>query len=333
MSYTLVLLTSPFGLVFVTVNILAERIGLPIPALPMLLVAGALAAADPRWGSACFLLATFASVLMDIAWFAAGHAWGLRLMRLLCRISLTPDSCVSESQARFERWGDKALLLSKFFPGLTTLAPPLAGAMRMSWPRFIALSMASSALYVGTLLALGALAAPTILPALPRIEALGARALLLLLLLLALYVLYKTWERRRFRLMLRMARLEPHELYAMLARQPPPVILDARSSSALSLEPQQIPGSILAPFDRLGTALPKIDLDREVVVYCSCPNEASAARVAHALMQQGFLRVRPLRGGLEAWIAAGFPVSDIPASAASPAIPRPLLPKAPSSLG
>ncbi len=299
----------------------------------MLLVAGALAAADPRWGSACFLLATLASVLMDIAWFAAGHAWGLRLMRLLCRISLTPDSCVSESQARFERWGDKALLLSKFFPGLTTLAPPLAGALRMPWPRFLALSVAGSALWVGSLLALGALAAPTILPALPRIEALGARALLLLVLLLVLYVLYKAWERRRFRLMLRMARVEPPELQAMLARQPPPLILDARSSSALSLEPQQIPGSILTPLDRLEAVLPTMDLDREVVVYCSCPNEASAARVARALMQRGLLRVRPLRGGLDAWIAAGFPVSDIPASAASASIPGPLMPKAPSSLG
>jgi membrane protein DedA with SNARE-associated domain/rhodanese-related sulfurtransferase len=333
MSHTLVLLTGPFGLAFVTLNILAERIGLPIPSLPTLLVAGAVAATDPPWGAACFAVATLASILMDVAWFAAGHAWGLRLMRLLCRISLTPDSCVSESQARFERWGDRAVLLSKFFPGLSTLAPPLAGALRMGWPRFLALSVAGSALWVGSLLALGALAAPTILPALPRLEALGTRALLLLALLLALYVLYKGWERRRFRLMLRMARVEPEELHAMLGRQPPPLILDARSVSALSLEPQQIPGSILTPLEQLAARLPQVDLDREVIVYCSCPNEASAARVARALMQQGFVRVRPLRGGLTAWMAAGFPVSEIPASAAPGSTPSPLIPKAPSSLG
>jgi membrane protein DedA with SNARE-associated domain/rhodanese-related sulfurtransferase len=333
MSHTLALLTGPFGLAFVTLNIVAERTGLPIPSLPTLVVAGAIAAADPRWGSVCFALATLASILMDVAWFAAGRAWGLRLMSLLCRISLTPDSCVSDSQARFERWGDKALLLSKFFPGLTTLAPPLSGALHMRWPRFLALSAAGSALYVASLLALGALAAPTILPALPRLEALGTRALLLALLLLALYLLYKGWERRRFLRMLRMARVEPAELHAMLARQPPPVILDARSSSALSLEPQQIPGSILAPLDQLAVRLPRLDLDREVIVYCSCPNEASAARVARALMQQGFLRVRPLRGGLEAWIAAGFPVSEVPTSAALAAVPPPLVPKAPSSIG
>lgn len=333
MSHLRFLLTGPFGLAFVTANILAERLGLPIPALPLLLLAGAIAALDPRWGGACFLLATLASVLMDIAWFAAGHAWGLALMRLLCRISLTPDSCVSDSQARFERWGDRALLLSKFFPGLTTLAPPLAGALRMSWPRFIALSAAGSALWVASLLSLGALAAPTILPALPRIEALGGRALLLLWLLLSLYVLYKAWERRRFRLMLRMARVEPQELYAMLSQQPPPLILDVRSSSALALEPQQIPGSILLPLERLAAGAAELDAAREVIVYCSCPNEASAARAARALLQQGFARVRPLRGGLAGWIAAGFPVSAIAASAAVDSLSGGLMPKAPSSLG
>ncbi len=119
----------------------------------------------------------------------------------------------------------------------------------------------------------------------------------------------------------------------MLSREPPPVILDVRSASALLLEPLQIPGSILAPLDQLAARLPKLDLDREIIVYCSCPNEASAARVARALMQQGFLRVRPLRGGLEAWIASGFPVSEHPASAAPAAITPPLIPKAPSSLG
>jgi len=333
MSHSLVLLVGTSGLSFVTLNIVIERIGLPIPALPMLVIAGAVSATDPRWGSACFLLATIASVLMDVAWFAAGRAWGLQLMRLLCRISLTPDSCVSESQARFERWGDKALLLSKFFPGLTTLAPPLAGALNMAWPRFLTLSVASSALWVGSFLALGALAAPTILAALPRLEALGARAVLLVTLLLALYVLYRWWERRRFRLMLRMARVEPEELYRMLQRQPPPVILDARSSSALTLEPQQIPGALLTPIDQLATRLPKVDLDRDVIVYCSCPNEASAAHVARALLQQGFTRVRPLHGGLAAWIQAGYPVSSAPTTAASAPVPRALMPKAPSSLG
>ena len=332
MSHSLLLLVGPSGLAFVTLNILAERIGLPIPALPMLVLAGAVSAADPRWGTACFLLATLASVLMDIAWFAAGHAWGLQLMRFLCRLSLTPDSCVSESQARFERWGDRALLLAKFFPGLTTLAPPLAGALGMAWPRFVALSAAGSALWVGSLLALGAFAAPTILSALPRLEALGARALLLIALLLALYVLYRWWERRRFRLMLRMARIEPEELQAMLQRQPPPVILDVRSPSALALDPRQIPGAILTPLDQPAAKLPKVDLDREVIVYCSCPNEASAARVARALRQQGFMRVRPLRGGLTAWIAAGYPVSSAPATAASARLSRTLIPKAPSSL-
>ena len=332
MSHSLVL-TGSSGLAFVTLNILLERIGLPIPSLPMLVVAGAVSAADPRWGSACFLLATLASVLMDVGWFAAGRAWGLQLMRLLCRISLTPDSCVSESQTRFERWGDKALLLSKFFPGLTTLAPPLAGALSMAWPRFLTLSILGSALWVGSLLALGALAAPTILAALPRAEALGARAFLVMTLLLALYLLYKWWERRRFRLMLHMARVEPKELHAMLQREPSPVILDVRSHSALSLEPQQIPGALLTPLDQLATTLPKVDLDREVIVYCSCPNEASAARVARELMQQGFTRVRPLRGGLAAWIAAGYAVSSAPTSPTSSTAPRTLLPKAPSSLG
>lgn len=180
---------------------------------------------------------------------------------------------------------------------------------------------------------LGALAAPTLLSALPRIEALGARALLLIALLQFLYVLYRWWERRRFRLMLRAARVEPEELHAMLQREPPPIVLDVRSPTALSLEPQQIPGAVLTAVDRAAARLAKVDLDRDVIVYCTCPNEASAARVAHALIQQGFTRVRPLRGGLSAWIAAGFPVSSAPAASAASGFGRALLPKAPSSLG
>jgi rhodanese-related sulfurtransferase len=105
-----------------------------------------------------------------------------------------------------------------------------------------------------------------------------------------------------------MARVNVTELYSMMQRARPPTVLDVRSRSALEIDPRMVPGALHVPPEDVATLLASIKHDGEVIVYCTCPNEASAARVARLLMQHGVLRVRPLLGGLEAWIAAGYPV-------------------------
>jgi membrane protein DedA with SNARE-associated domain/rhodanese-related sulfurtransferase len=314
------LITEPWGIAVIFGNVLVEQLGLPLPAIPILLVAGSMVVpAHVRWGIEVFVAATLACVCTDSGWFIAGRLYGNRLMRLLCRVSLSPDSCVSQTHQRFERWGVKALVVAKFVPGLTVIAVPLAGAQGMHWALFLGLTAVSSALWIAVPLLVGVLAAPQITSLLAFLDKVSGRALAVALALLASYILLKLWQRHRFRAQLRMARVEPSELHTLLQRQPPPpppVVLDVRSSSARALDPRTIPTAVYVPLDQVQARLASFAHTKEVIVYCSCPNEASAARVAKLLMEHGVKRVRPLRGGLDLWCAAGYPVTSIAPAAA-----------------
>lgn len=318
---------SPIGLGFVFLNVFAQQLGLPVPVVPTLVVAGALAAGGKLSGSALYALAIAACVIADSTWYTAGRRYGGRVMRLLCRVSLSPDSCVSQTQGAFERWGAKALLFAKFVPGLALIAPPLAGATRMQFGRFIVFSAVGAALWVGAALLAGALLRAQIERLLPQVAQVGGTAAGLLLLLLAGYITYRWWERRRFLAALDMARISVEELRRQIEQGDAPVIVDVRNTTAQTLERHRIPGAVQVPVQDAARHLSELPRDREIILYCSCPNEASAAKVARLLMNNGFRRVRPLKGGLEAWIEAGQPVEAFalaaPGAADPPAAPQP----------
>jgi rhodanese-related sulfurtransferase len=130
--------------------------------------------------------------------------------------------------------------------------------------------------------------------------------------LLALYIGFKWWERSRFYKMLRMARISVADLYDLVQTGASPLIIDVRSNTARALEPRWIPGAVHVSMQDVAQRLKDLPRDREIIVYCTCPSEASAARVAKILMNHGFKRVRPLHGGLEAWVAAGYAVESGP---------------------
>lgn len=308
-----------FGLSLVFFNVLLEQLGLPVPAIPTLIIAGALAA-DGRLPAAGVCAAALGACLIgDSAWYLAGRSYGVRIMRLLCRISLTPDICVSQTQNTFERWGAGALVIAKFVPGLSMIAPPLAGATRMSYARFLGCSALGSALWVGVALLAGALLRPQIIRLLPRLTSLGGAALAALVALLAIYIAFKWWERRRFYAALEMARISVADLHAQMGGGQPPVVVDVRSPTAQGVDLRRIPGALHVPLHDVELHMGELPLDSEIVLYCNCPNEASAAQAARVLLNHGFRQVRPLGGGLDAWIAAGFAVEEIAAvDAASP---------------
>jgi len=308
MPHDLNSLISQYGLAVVFLNVFIEQIGLPIPAVPTLVVAGALAANAQLSLPMVVIVAIVACMIADLAWYFIGRTYGNRVMKTLCRISLTPDSCVSETQTRFERWGINALIVAKFVPGLSLIAPPLAGATRIGVASFLIYDGLGSALWVGAAVGGGALFGKQVEYLLARMEAYGTYAIVALGVLLAAYIAYKYWERRRFYAALRMARISVDELYSLIDGGGAPVVVDVRSHTARGLEPRRIPGAVHVPLDAVEHHVKDLPRDRDIILYCTCPNESSAAHAAKLLMNHGFKRVRPLYGGLDAWIAAGYAV-------------------------
>jgi membrane protein DedA with SNARE-associated domain/rhodanese-related sulfurtransferase len=292
----------------VILNVLLDQIGLPVPAVPTLIIAGAFAASGQLSLGELFVGSVAACLIADSGWYWVGQKYGIRVLKTLCRISLEPDSCVSQTQTRFEHWGVNSLVIAKFVPGLAIIAPPLAGAMRIGWPRFLVLSTLSAALWSGCALLAGALFRAQIQQVLQTLDQLGSAVVIIGASLLALYIGYKWWQRARFYSLLRMARIGVDELYELMQAGAAPVVIDVRSATARSLEPRWIPGALNISLSEVGQRLKDLPRDRDIIVYCTCPSEASAARVAKILMNHGFKRVRPLHGGLDAWLAAGYSV-------------------------
>jgi membrane protein DedA with SNARE-associated domain/rhodanese-related sulfurtransferase len=307
-----VALIAQYGLIAVVLNVLVDQLGLPVPAMPALIVAGAMAAAGRLSVGPLFAWSVVACVAPDCGWYLIGRTYGIRVLKTLCRISLEPDSCVSQTQSRFERWGINSLLVAKFVPGLAIIAPPLAGAMRIGWLRFLTLSAVGAAIWVGFGLTAGALFRSQIEVLLARMGHFGTVAGTAVVVVLGAYIVYKWLERLRFYRTLRMARINVTDLYELIQAGAQPSIIDVRSSTARALEPRWIPGAIHVPLEAVGVHVNHLPKDREVILYCTCPSEASAARVARILMKHGFKRVRPLSGGLDAWIQAGYHVETNP---------------------
>jgi membrane protein DedA with SNARE-associated domain/rhodanese-related sulfurtransferase len=310
----LVVLVAHYGLLIVGTNVLLDQVGLPVPAMPTLIVAGAFAADGNLSLGSLFGISVIACLLPDCGWYVVGKIYGIRVLKTLCRISLEPDSCVSQTQTRFERWGIGSLVIAKFVPGLAVIAPPLAGAMRIGWPKFIALSTVGGALWVGAALAAGVLFKSQIGAVLAHLNRIGGVAGMLMAGLLAAYIAFKWWERVRFYKELRMARISVADLHELMQAGAAPIIVDVRSTTARELEPCWIPGAIHIPLQAVGEHMRELPRDQDIVLYCACPSEASAARVAKILKNHGFKKVRPLQGGLDAWIAAGHPVIDTAAA-------------------
>lgn len=288
--------------------VLLEQLGAPIPALPVLLLAGAKAIDDPLYGVYALALSIFACTVGDLAWFWAGRRYGYRVLKLLCRVSLSPDSCVRQTESTYERRGVATLVVAKFVPGLATVAPPVAGALGLKISSFLLFNGAGAALYCGAGLILGLLFHGQIDWLLDRLTDLGGRAFLVIVVLLALYVAYRWWDRWRFLKSLRTARVSVDELYEMMNRGDDPIVLDVRSRTHRELDGRRIPGARPVDLDDLTHTLAEIPRDRDVVVYCACPNEATAVKVAMLLRDRGIRRVRPLAGGIDAWVAAGLAI-------------------------
>lgn len=283
----------------VFVNVLLQQLGLPVPALPTLLVAGSLAASS---GDAGKMLAAsvLASMIADWAWYLAGRAFGYRVLAGLCRLSINPGSCVSTAEARFLRWGVWSLVMAKFIPGFSTVAPPIAGSLRMPLPSFMVAASLGAAFWAGTALLAGWLLRAEVQTAIEALSGHGTTAITMIALGLGAWLAWKLWQKYRFEQLAAIPHITPVELMTALASDTPPLLLDLRGA-ALIAEAGPIDGATQAQLDDLAHAVSHWPRQRHIVTLCACPEDATAVRAARALTKLGYTSVRPLKGGYDAW--------------------------------
>ncbi|MGA0608721.1 DedA family protein/thiosulfate sulfurtransferase GlpE [Caldimonas sp. KR1-144] len=298
------------GIAIVFGATLAARVGLPVPASPLLVVAGGLAVAGALSLPAALAASIVANVLGDGVWYLAGRRFGHRVMGLLCRLSMSPDSCVRQSESLIVRWGGSSLVAAKFVPGVSVVAAPMAGAVRMPLVRFIGYDIVAGAIWSAAFLGLGAAFSDQIQELLVVMSNAGTAAGTVLVLLLAAFVGWRWWRRRRFLRQVAMSRISADELHALMERGEAPVILDVRAAGMSDLDPRRIPGALRVDFREVRRHAATLPRDRDIVLYCNCPNEASAASAAAVLAAAGLTRVRPLAGGLDGWASAGRPIDE-----------------------
>jgi len=298
----LILLLQEYGVLIVFGVVLVEQIGMPIPAFPILIVAGAMSVDKDFSWPLVLAVSIIACLISDYFWFRAGRYYGKRILKLLCKISLSPDYCVSQTEDNFNRWGPKALIVAKFIPGFNTIAPPLAGALGTTGSTFLGFSVLGGLVWSGTGIAIGAYFHTSVDQALDILSTMGTTALIVLAVLLVLFISFKYVERKRFHQSVEIERINISDFKKLLEQGKEPVLVDARSVTAQMLDPA-VPGALLFNGGELSEEIAALDKGSHIVVYCSCPNDVTAAHVAKGLISQGYHRARPLFGGLDAWNA------------------------------
>lgn len=262
-------LLAQYGLALVFVNVLIHQSGIPVPAVPLLVVTGALVQQGQLSLALLLGVVVLASLLADIPWFYAGRRFGYPILNALCRIAIEPDSCVKQTENIYERWGAPSLLVAKFIPGFATVAPPLAGTMRLAFAPFVAYSAAGAAIWAGVAIGAGMIFHSEVGLALAWLGKMGIGALTAIVAILIFYMTVKWIERWMFIRLMRQVRISVDDLHELMQREYRPVVLDVRSRTARKLDPRRIPGAIAVDINTPERALPLAAADRDIVVYCT----------------------------------------------------------------
>jgi membrane protein DedA with SNARE-associated domain/rhodanese-related sulfurtransferase len=303
----LIMLLQEYGLGLVFVNVLALQAGLPLPAYPTLIVAGAYAAmgGSPLWQLVG--VGVLASLLADTGWYTAGRRFGMRILSTLCRVSLSQDSCVRQTESIFQRFGPFSMLFAKFVPGFASVATALAGAIRLRYWTFVLFDAMGAAVWAGVGVGLGYLFRDAIGDVMAKLSSLGKYGLVLIIAAFIVWIMVKWWRRYLFVQQLRMDRVSVDELKQMLEEKKVQALVDVRSALTQAAT-GRIPGALAIDMKKIEDSFKDVPIDGEVILYCACPNEATAVKIAQQLKKVGYKRIRPLLGGIDAWIEAGLEV-------------------------
>jgi membrane protein DedA with SNARE-associated domain/rhodanese-related sulfurtransferase len=303
-----------YGLVFGWV--LVEQAGIPIPSVPVMLAAGTMSAAHRLHVSYLIPLILLACLISDSAWYFLGRSYGRKIVDLLCRFSLESTTCVAKTQGTMTKRGAVTLLFAKFVPGLSTVAAPIAGQAGITYPVFLAYDMMGSLIWAGAWLFAGRFFGDIAKKSQDFFGLLEHFAGVLVVVGVVGLLFHRVWKRRQFRNELRGLRLEPNELMDMIEEaerdgQERPFIVDLRHPLDVLTDPLVLPGALRIGPEELKQRREMLPHDRDVVLYCTCPSEETSAKVALELRRMGVQRVRPLRGGLQGWKDAGYPLDTV----------------------
>ena len=286
------------GTLVLFVVVLAEQIGFPVPALLFLIATGALVGAGHMSLGVAVGAAVLAALLGDQLWYELGRRQGRRVLNWLCRVSFEPSSCVSRTEEFFTRYGARSLIVAKFIPGLSTVAPPLAGIVGLRLPRYLLYNGVGTILWVCSGIGFGYTFSDQLEQVVSVATYLGPTMTVILLGSIAVYVMAKVLHRYRMERLV--PRLTVQEMMEKIAEGEAPVIVDLRSQGA-RLDLPGIPGSLTLSTEEMIEGYRDLPRDRDVILYCSCPQDRASVQTARILREKGLTRVWPLVGGIEAW--------------------------------
>lgn len=291
--------------------IAAEQIGLPIPSAPLLLTAGTLTATHQMNLPLILVSAVFACVISDSIWYFMGARYGGGIVRMVCKLSFESAACVRRTGDFFQRYGARALLLAKFIPGLGAVAAPIAGQSRMSYGTFVTFDAGGALLWSLSIALIGRFFGDVLKRHPGALAQAGHSAGLLFVLLLVGFFCHRVYRQRAFLRQIRGAKIEPQDLKTKLDAGEDVYIIDLRHPLDYLPDPRRLPGAVLFKPDTLVAEGDRIPRDRDIVLYCTCPSDATSARTALRLRNLGVYRVRPLHGGYEAWKKLGYPLEPM----------------------
>lgn len=302
-----------YGILFLWV--LVEQLGVPIPSVPMLITAGTLSATHRIHAVPVMLSILLGCAVADSVWYFAGVRYGGRVVRLICRLSLEASTCVRKTEGYFSRNGGWTLVFAKFVPGLSALAPPIAGQTGMSYTRFLALDMLGSLVWASTFVFGGRFIGDMAKRSQRFFHLLGQFGVVLVVVAVLAIIVYRMWRQRAFLRSVMEMRISNDELMQMITDAkandtPAPVIVDLRHPLDYLPDPRVLPGALRIGPKEIGKYIEVLPRDRDIVLYCTCPSEETSAATAKTLHKLGIYRVRPLKGGFEAWRDAGLPLVD-----------------------
>jgi len=309
-----------YGYAVVALVLFVSAAGVPLPTSIILICAGAAAANHDLTLGVVLPVAWMSGLAGDSLLYFGGRYTGWWLLAGMCRLSMNPEGCIFSASEYFYRRGANTLLFSKFVPGLSSMAAPLAGSLSMRFRRFFRFDALGNLFYVTTWIMTGFLFSKFIRQIVTFVEGFGHAIFLLFLVVVAAYVgavVVFAIKARKYNKIQRISASTLRERMQTLSADRLFVIADVRSHNYYDPGMQRIKNSIRVEPTRLKEELVALrefmQPECEVYLYCSCIRDTTSKRVAHMLEQEN-CKALVIEGGLKAWIKAGGELELVPAS-------------------